>query len=334
MISLAGTASYFPERVVENSFFQAEGTRPGRGMFKGSRTRHHVDPEQTAPEMIERAATRLLEQLNLSAAADIDLILTNVSCLDMPFTGSGAVVAHRLGANPKLILDVHNSGCVSFVYMMELARSLMQATGARTALICNVQNAAGRVFSHPDNRVRPQSAVPGDGCGVGLLTTSGESPVTGIVTHSHGAYAEDMQVVSDDGKKWWEPRTTPLYINFNPERVAKVVARGNTLVPDVVRESCAAAGVPVSALKHLITNQPSPIFLRNWREALLMSEAQHINTYEEHGNLFGAAIPVSFERGLDTGRIQKGDHVALGGFSHAGDYSAAAVVHWQGGVGV
>ena len=40
-------------------------------------------------------------------------------------------------------------------------------------------------------------------------------------------------------------------------------------------------------------------------------------------------IPVTLDRSLCEGRINAGDLVALGGFSHAGDYSAAALIRWN-----
>ena len=326
-LSLIGTASYLPETVVDRSFF-GESTTKG-GMFRGPEKRHHVAKGETAADMIERATARLVERLGLRPQKDVDIILTNVSCLDMPFTGCGASVSQRIGAKPSYIFDVQNTGCVSFVFMMQLARSLMATSAARTALVCNVQNAAGRAFAHPQNRTRPQSSVPGDGCGVGYLVANDESPVRSIVTHAYGEYADDMRVKSEDGNEWWEPRTTPLHIDFSEDRVAKIVARGNALVPAVVREACQAAEIKTSDIDVLVTNQPNLVFLRNWREALMLPKEKQVETFEEHGNMFGAAIPVSFERAVATGRLKKGDHVVLGGFSHAGDYAASAVVHWQ-----
>ena len=76
----------------------------------------------------------------------------------------------------------------------------------------------------------------------------------------------------------------------------------------------------------LVTNQPNPIFLRNWREALQVPAERHLDTFAEHGNLFGAGIPVCLDRAVQQGRLSDGDNVVLGGFSHAGDYAAAAVV--------
>ncbi len=330
MISLAGTASYLPENVVGNDFFGDEDT-PRAAMFRGAKSRHHVAEGETAPEMMEKATRKLFDRLNLDPSRDIDLILTNVSLPDLPMVGSGASLARRLGAKPRQIVDLHNGGCVSFLFMMDIARALMQTTGARSALLGNVQTAGGRVFAHPENRKLPQSAIPGDGCGVGLLVAGGESPIRSIVTHAFPEHADDMRVVSDDGQPYWAPRTTPMHIDFSEARSAAIVARGNKLVPSVVRDACLAAEISTKDIGLLVTNQPHPIFLRNWREALQVSREVHVDTFSEHGNLFGAALPISFERAFESGKLARGTKVVFGGFSHAGDYSAAAVVEWQAG---
>jgi len=327
-VSLLGTASYLPARVVDNDFFGLDVESNGGAMFRGSRHRHHVADDETAVSMIERAAARLGERLGAGAVHGVDLILTNVTCPDLPFTGCGASVARALGAHPRVVVDLHNAGCVSFVYMMKLASVLIRAGEGTSALLCNVQNLAGRVFRHPGNRTRPQSAVPGDGCGVGLVAASAASPIEAIVVHAFGEHADDMQIVSDDGEPWWAPRATPMHVDFSETRVGAIVARGNRLVPEVVTEACRAAGLPLAAIDVLVTNQPNPTFLRNWREALQVPKDAHVDTFEDHGNLFGAALPIGIERAVDTGRLRPGDHLVLGGFAHAGDYAASAVVHW------
>ncbi len=329
-ISLVGTASYLPQTVVDNAFFERDGDSAARGpMFKGSKLRHHVADGETATDMIVEATRKLADKLNLDVAKDVDLIFTNVSCPDLPFTGSGAIVSRALGCAPMFILDLHNTGCISFVFMMSVARSLMTTMGARTALLCNVQTSAGRVFAHPDNRYKAQSAVPGDGCGVGFLVANDECPVRAISTRSFGDFSEDMQVKSDDGGSWWAPRTTPMHIDFSESRVATIVSRGNALVPEIIRDACTKAELAIGDIDVLVTNQPNPVFLRNWRESLLLAPDAHVHTFEEHGNLFGAAIPISLERAEQTGKLAPGTNVVLGGFSHAGDYAGAAVVQWR-----
>ena len=166
------------------------------------------------------------------------------------------------------MLDLHNTGCVSFVYMLELARSMIDSGQFETALICNVQTAAGRVFALPDNRVRPPSAIPGDGCGVGLIRRDGRSPVLAMAHRCIAEYATDMRSTRDGGAAWWEPGDGALRIYFDPDTIASIIERGDGLVPDVVREACARAGRSTEELDLLITNQPNPQFLEHWRSAL------------------------------------------------------------------
>jgi 3-oxoacyl-[acyl-carrier-protein] synthase-3 len=331
-ISLLGVASYLPETVVNLDFF-APGAAARRGMFTAPKTRRHVHRDETAVDMIERASRRLVDELNLNPTKDIDIVFTNVAIPDQAFTGCGAEVSDRLGCEARWVIDLHNTGCVSFIYMLELCRIMMQATDARGALLCNVQNAGGRVFSHPQVRLTSPAPVPGDGCGVGYVAPGAASPVLSIVQRCQPAFARDMKASAADGRAYWEPGLSPITLGFSDERVAAIINRGNRVVPEVVHAACDEAHVRPRDLKLLITNQPNPIFLRNWREALGVSPEVHHDTFDKYGNLFGAAIPINLEDGWSHGKLTPGDLVALGGFSHAGDYAASAIVHWHAGRG-
>jgi 3-oxoacyl-[acyl-carrier-protein] synthase-3 len=325
-LSLLGVASYLPERIVTNDFF-APGAATRRGMFTAPTTRRHVG-EESAVDMIERAARRLIDEQGLVPARDVEVLFTNVAIPDQAFTGCGAEVAHRIGARPRYVVDLHNTGCVAFIVMMDLARRLLDGKGG--ALLCNVQNAAGRVFTQAGVRVKSQAPVPGDGCGVGWVVPGAASPVLSIVQRCHPENAADMIAIGDDGRRYWEQGTSPIGIGFTDQRVASIIERGNRMVPEIVREACGVAGVDVSAIDLLVTNQPNPIFLRNWREALELPPERHHDTFDHYGNLFGAALPIDIDDACAAGKLRPGDLLALGGFAHAGDYTAAALVRWQG----
>lgn len=329
-ISLMGAASFLPETIVDNEFFKQASGIQRHPMFRGTKLRHHLRQEETATGMAVAAIKSLQEKLNLDLNKDVDLLITNVTLPDLPFVGSGAAIVGELGLKPKAVYDLQNGGCVSFIFMLELARAIFNSSSAKTAIICNLQTAAGRVFSHEDNLKLPQSSVPGDGCGVAYLTKTDTNPILSMVTKTHGEYANDMEVQSSDGRFWWQPGNTAFNIDFSESKIGSIVSRGNRLVPEVMYESIAAANLDAKNINILITNQPNRIFLRNWREAIQLPAERHINTLPDHGNLFGAAIPISLERGIDSGQITKGDNILLSGFSHAGDYSAAAVVQWNG----
>lgn len=326
-VSLLAVASYLPEQVVTNDFF-AEGAASRKGMFTAPTTRRHVAPGETAADMIERAAMRLFAERSLDPARDVDILFTNVAVPDQAFSGCGAEVAHRIGARPRWIVDLHNAGCVSFIYMIELARALMSGSDARGALLCNVQNAAGRVFSNPEVRLQAQAPVPGDGCGVGFVAANDVAPVLSIVHEHHGEFARDMEATSTGGRRYWEPGPDPITIRFTDKRVASIIERGNHLVPDLVARACKEAGVRVTDIDLLVTNQPNAMFVRKWHEALELSAERHHDTFDTYGNLFGAALPINVDDALRHGKLRKGMLLALGGFAHAGDYAAAAVVRW------
>jgi len=327
-VSLLGVASYLPEKIVTNEFF-APGAAERRGMFTAPTTRRHVGRDESAVDMIARASARLCDELHLDPVRDIDVLFTNVSVPDQAFTGCGAEVAQRIGCRPRFIVDFHNTGCVAFIYMLEHARVLFRATEARGALLCTVQNAAGRVFSDPEVRKKSQAPVPGDGCGVGYVTVSNISPILSLVHRCQPEFASDMVAAADDGRRYWEPGPSPISIRFTDARVAAIIERGNRIVPELVEAACKQAAIGKRDIDLLVTNQPNSIFLRNWREALELPPLVHHDTFDQYGNLFSAGIPINLDDALAHGKLARGGILALGGFSHAGDYAAAAIIRWR-----
>lgn len=328
-MSLIGAASYMPRQIVENEFFPGGDEERGNTMFHGVKQRHHVSRDETASMMIVQAARKLAGRLNLDLQKDIDILMTNVTHPDQPFTGCGAEVGKALGCRPDWILDLHNGGCVSFIAMIAQAQALMTCHGAKTALLCNVQNSAGRLFAHEQTRKLPQARIPGDGCGVAYFTASAESQVKAVVQRNYCEYAGDMAVVREDGSAWWEPSLACGYVDFTENKIFRIMSRANRIVPEAIREACRRAELPTGAIGTLITNQPHQIFLRNWREALQVPPERQVATFERHGNLFGAALPICVEEAIESGRLKVDSHLVLGGFAHAGDFAAAAVIHWK-----
>jgi 3-oxoacyl-[acyl-carrier-protein] synthase-3 len=336
-VSLTDVAGYLPGDPVPARYYTeypgAEDKLRGHPMFKVPRSRHHVAADETNTDMIERAVQPLIERHGRDEIRGVDVLLVHSQLPDLPFVGAGTEVARRLGLNPEWLVDVANAGCASFVYMLKLARQILTTTDARTALICNAQSAAGQCFTQSEVRRLAQAAIPGDGCGVGWVTTSAGAPVLDVETRHIGDHAGDMTLALDDGRKYWEPGESQLRIGFTDASVAKVLARGNRLVPEVVTDLCRRLRVATADIDVLVTNQPNRTFLRNWTEALQLPAERHLNTFDQYGNLFGAAIPVTLDHAITSGRVKDGDLVVLGGFAHAGDFAGAAAVRWSGGRG-
>ena len=58
-------------------------------MFRAPKFRHHVAPDETATDMVERAAAGLIDRHGADVLADVDVLITHTQLPDMPFYGGG-----------------------------------------------------------------------------------------------------------------------------------------------------------------------------------------------------------------------------------------------------
>ncbi|MGZ8814824.1 MAG: 3-oxoacyl-ACP synthase III family protein, partial [Mycobacterium sp.] len=311
-VSLLDVSTYLPgEPVPAEHYAQYAESDELRDnlMFRAPRYRHHVAADETAVDMVERAAAGLLHRHGPDALADVDVLITHTQMPDMPFYGGGGAMAHRLGMKPSWVIDLHNGGCAAFVLGLKMAANLLESGQGRSALIAVAQNAAGQIFDQPTVRRKAQAAVPGDGAAVGLVTVSDESPILDVECRTYGEYAGEMTIAVDPPRKWWQPGTGEGYIGFTESKITKVLARGNRQVPEVTYAVCDRIGLKPKDIDLLVTNQPNRAFLRNWREALELPKERHRDTFDECGNLFAAGIPVNLDRAIADGQVKKGDVV-------------------------
>lgn len=332
-VSLVDVSTYLPGKPISAEYYaqfaDSDDLRDNL-MFRAPKFRHHVAPDETAVDMIERATTGLVERHGQDVVANVDILITHTQMPDIPFYGSGGGIAHRLGMHPDWVLDLHNGGCAAFILGLQTARRLLSSGAGGTALVAVAQNAAGQVFDQPGVRRKAQAAVPGDGAAVGLLTISDQSPILDVECRTYGEYAGDMAIAVDPPRKWWQPGPGEGYIGFTESKITKVLARGNRQVPEVSYAVCDRIGMHPKDIDLLVTNQPNRVFLRNWSEALELPSERHVHTFDECGNLFAAGIPVNLDRAIQTGQVSAGDTVLMAAFAHAGDFAAAAAVRWGG----
>jgi 3-oxoacyl-[acyl-carrier-protein] synthase-3 len=331
-LSIAAFGRYLPAEVVEAEPVDPAVDPLGANPFlRPPRTRHRVGQGERAAEMIERAARPMFERLGMDPAGNVDLLLTNVLLPDNFITGSGAEAARLLGCDPELVLDVHNSGCASFPYLLRIARSMIVSGEARRVLIANVQNTAGQVYAQPELSRTNSALTAGDGCGVAYVTADEASPVLGVHVRSTPAFAADMSLVTGSGRRYWEEGPGEVEIAFAEERQKEIIERGNRLVPEVVGELCSKIGVGLEEIDLLVTNQPNRIFLMKWRNTLGLSPDRHFDTFDRFGNLYAAGVPVTLATAAAEGKLRDGALVVMAGFAHAGDFAAAAAMRWHSG---
>ncbi|MEP9392498.1 3-oxoacyl-[acyl-carrier-protein] synthase III C-terminal domain-containing protein [Gordonia sp. VNQ95] len=332
-ISLADVATYRPTNRVPATWFAeyaADDALADNVMFRAPAHRHHAADGETSADMIVAAAAVLADRHGSDYLDDVDVVLTHSQLPEVPVRGCVGEVAHRLGLRPTTVLDVHNGGCAAFVHMIEIAGALLRVRGGGKALIGVATNTAGQIFTQEQVRPKAQAAIPGDGAAVAVLTLDGCNPVLATVCRSFGEYSADMTAVSDPPRKYWEAGPGQIHVGFTDAKIAKVLSRGNRLVPEVSYEVAGRIPVAPRDLDWFITNQPNRIFLRNWREALELPESRHPDTFDDCGNLFAVGIPMTLDALVDSGKVADGDVIMMSAFAHAGDFAAACAVRWSG----
>jgi len=332
-VSLLDVSTYLPGEPIGADYYaqfaDSDDLRDNL-MFRAPKFRHHVAPDETAIDMVERAAAGIVDRHGSDVLANVDVLITHTQLPDMPFYGGGGGMANRLGMKPNWVIDLHNGGCAAFILGLKLARQLLASGEGRTALVAVAQNAAGQVFDQATIRPKAQAAVPGDGAAVGLVALSDVSPILDVECRTYGEYAGDMTMAVDPPRKWWQAGPGEGCIGFTESKITKVLARGNRQVPEVAYAVCDRIGLAPKDIGLLVTNQPNRVFLRNWREALELPESRHRDTFDECGNLFAAGVPINLDRAITDGQVSKGDVVMMAAFAHAGDFAGAAAVRWGG----
>src|SRR5258705_10664714 len=179
-VSLIDVSTYLPGEPIGAEYYaqfaETDDLRDNL-MFRAPKFRHHIAEDETAIDMVERAAAGLVERHGYDTIAGADILITHTQMPDMPFYGGGGGMAHRLGMKPNWVLDLHNGGCAAFVLGLKVARNLIASGEGETALIAVAQNAAGQVFDQPGVRRKAQASVPGDGAAGGPVTVADKWPI-------------------------------------------------------------------------------------------------------------------------------------------------------------
>src|ERR1700677_4101428 len=127
-VSLTDISTYLPGEPIGANYyanFAGSDDLAANLMFRAPKFRHHVGPDETAIDMVGRAARGLIERHGQDVIANVDVLTPHTQAPDLPFYGAGGGIAHRLGMRPNWVLDLHNGGGAAFLLGANVARSLL-----------------------------------------------------------------------------------------------------------------------------------------------------------------------------------------------------------------
>jgi len=183
-VSIIGTGSYVPEKILTNEDLSAmvDTTDEWITSRTGIKQRRIAAKDEHTSDMATKAAMAAIEQAKI-APIDIELILVATATPDMSFPATACFVQQKLGATKAACLDIA-AACAGFLVAMEIAQQFITSHTYDTVLVIGAE----KLSSITNWTDRNTCVLFGDGAGAALLRHRGGGRVTWIFRFTAAAF--------------------------------------------------------------------------------------------------------------------------------------------------
>jgi len=321
-ISIKGTGSCIPERVVPNSYFQGivDTTDEWITTRTGIQTRRMIEPGQALTDLATPASERALEMAGLPPEK-LDIIIVGTSSADLLTPSAACILQHRLGAKNAMAFDV-NAACPGYLYGLAIAQKFMQDGSHHHVLVVG-----GEIISNRINfKDRSTCVIFGDGAGATVLGHSngdGEGEILTIHLNSDGDLWNLLYMPGGGS------RNPPSYQMLD-EGLHHLRMQGNEVFKHAIRTMVDAARKAMKSKE--ITSKEIDWFIPHQANMRIMEEVANrleipmdkvIVTVHKYGNTSAASIPTALDEAVRSGKIRRGDLVLVNSFGAGFTWAAA-----------
>ncbi|MEV0385505.1 ketoacyl-ACP synthase III [Nonomuraea sp. NPDC050643] len=332
---LAGVAAHLPQATMSTAELEDRLAERNpalelpRGVIhagSGVRRRNIAAPHEKPSDLAVHAARRLLADQGLRAH-DLDLIIFAGVTIDMIEPATAHAVAAKLGAGCPAF-DVRNA-CNSVLNAIQIADALIATERHRRVLICSGEMATAFMpwtLSGTEEFFTIAAAYTVGDAGAALLLEPATEPgVLGhrFTAHSAGWEAATVRVsnlTTDPAADW--PVIRPLTVNA--VELAHSIERTDLTL---FHKSLTELGLTWDDFAAICVHQASLPALWKFCDHVGIPPDKVVVTIAQHGNLVAATLPVQLAQAVTSGRVRRGDLVALVGLA-SGFSAGIAVVRW------
>ena len=295
--SLISIAAYAPPKILTN--FDLEKMVETNDEWIVKRTgisQRHIAQDEDTSELGTKAAKIALERANLTAK-DVDAIICATISPDhfcMPSTA--CKIAKNLGINAITAFDI-SAACTGFIYLLELAKSLIESGSKKNVLIIGAEKLS-KIVDWTD---RTTCILFGDGAGAAVVSASEENEIIDVHTAADGNYANLLITPGGEEK----------FIKMSGNEVFKIAVQ--TLTKDVV-DILEKNQIPSDKIDLFIPHQANLRIIEAVKQRLNFTNEQCVVTVGKYGNTSSASIPMAMNDAYEEGRLKKGDLLLLDAF--------------------
>lgn len=319
MAFIKAISYYLPEKVVTNEKLVKEF--PEWSVDKvtqkvGVDVRHVAAENETAGDMAEKAARKLLEEYSISPL-EIDFLMLCTQSPDYFLPSTACILQDRLGIPTSAGAFDYNLGCSGCIYGMALAKGLIAAGIARNVLLLTAETY--NKYLHPSDK--SNRSIFGDGAAACLISTDGFAEIGDFVLGTDGSGANHLivktgaarnkvstglSIEDDEGHIWHDDY---LYMNggaiFNftldaiPAMMAQVLEKNRMRKDDV---------------DYYVFHQANKFMLNTIRKVCVLPKDKFYVNLERTGNTVSSTVIIALKDCIDQGIVSQGMNVMVAGF--------------------
>ena len=295
--SLISIAAYAPPKILTN--FDLEKMVETNDEWIVKRTgisQRRIAQDEDTSDLGTKAAKIALERANLTAK-DIDAVICATISPDhfcMPSTA--CKIAKNLGINAITAFDI-SAACTGFIYLLELAKSLIESGSKKNVLIIGAEKLS-KIVDWTD---RTTCILFGDGAGAAVVSASEENEIIDVHTAADGNYANLLITPGGEEK----------FIKMSGNEVFKIAVQ--TLTKDVV-DILEKNRISSDKIDLFIPHQANLRIIEAVKQRLNFTNEQCVVTVGKYGNTSSASIPMAMNDAYEAGRLKKGDLLLLDAF--------------------
>src|SRR4051812_2430191 len=323
-VSIVGTGSYVPEKVLTNEDLSriVDTSDEWITTRTGIKERRVAAEGEQTSDMATKAALNALEQAKVSPE-QIDLILVATATPDMLFPATACFVQKKIGACNAACLDI-SAACAGFLFGIEIAQQFITSHTHDVVLVIGAE----RLTSITNWTDRNTCVLFGDGAGAAVLRHRGSSH--GVVsTHigSDGNYS-DILFMPGGGSRC--PITAEnAHMNLATIHMTgkEVYKQAVTAMLNAARKALAQAGLSIEDISCVIPHQANLRIIEAIADRLKIPLERFYVNLDKYGNTSAAAVAMALDEANRSGRIKPGDFILMVVFG-GGLTWASTVIEW------
>lgn len=313
-IKISGTGSYLPERILTNKDLErmVETTNDWILSRTGIAERRIAADNEATSNLGAKAAQQALDAAGLRAT-DLDVVIVATITPDKIFPNTACLVQQQIGATRAFCFSIE-AACSGFVYMMEVAASLIRSGAAKHALIVGAEKLS-TIINWED---RSTCVLFGDGAGAAVLsaTTPEENMLLTSTLGADGGYSDILHVPGGGAAHPFSQYVLDHKLHYLEMSGPEVFKQAVNSMATAAGQVLAEANYTVDDITWLIPHQANTRIISSVAKRLGLDESRAFINLDRYGNTSAATIPIALDEMVRTDVVKRGDlllMVAFGG---------------------